>query len=318
MTNSVKVYKVKSFAFTPFNNNIDLNYLRDNGIVVTENIEEADILISQNFKHLKKYFWRFFGKKKYVVWTLEPRFDTTFVPERIVFFGTLRCHFMNIYTKDVFTSGLTFHSHNITKNLYRLNKDYVLKKKNIVALISYFKGPNSPQLLREGKDIDLIKTRSKIAMEGRKRGVLDIFGKGWPDNISKEDSREGNWKLRKFEILNNYSFNLCFENTVAPNYITEKIWDSIENYCLPIYYGNGNDIYKIFPRDSFLDYADFVKPEQLLDYIKEMTDLEYVERLNKCIAVYNNISLKGNDFVWKQRKESLDQIICRFKNIVQK
>ena len=66
---------------------------------------------------------------------------------------------------------------------------------------------------------------------------------GWPKGVSKEDSREGDWVERKKQLLDNYHFNLSFENTAAYNYMTEKIWDSIENYCLPIYYGKHTNVY---------------------------------------------------------------------------
>src|SRR5690606_22526691 len=135
--------------------------------------------------------------------------------------------------------------------------------------------------------IDLIALRSQIAMEGRKRGMIDIIGKGWPGNNSIEDSRDGNWPKRKKEILKGYNFNLCFENTIAPNYVTEKIWDSIGSYCLPIYFGKGTNIYDVFPEKSFIDYANFQSLDQLFDYIEKMETHEFVERLNKCIDVYN-------------------------------
>ncbi|NRB06573.1 MAG: hypothetical protein HRU34_04055 [Richelia sp.] len=71
-------------------------------------------------------------------------------------------------------------------------------------------------------------------------------------------------------ILQKYYFNLCFENTNWPNYCIEKIWDSIQGGCLPIYYGKGNRVYDDFPRNSFLDYSDFYRRDLLFDYIHDM------------------------------------------------
>ena len=316
MNKIIKIYKVKSFAHTPFCNANDLEYLEKNGIEITENIKDADILISQNLKHLKPYFWKYLGKKKYLVWTLEPRFNTSFQSNKKFLFGLITCHFMNIYTGDVFTSGLTFHAHNINKILTPLEGDFNISNKKAVALMSYFKGPESHELMRNGENIDLISLRSEIGLFGHERGLIDIYGKGWPNNISMEDSREGEWKLRKFQILNKYAFNLCFENTISPNYITEKIWDSIENYCLPIYYGKGNNIFNIFPKKSFLDYSDFNNPRELFDYIKSMNNLEYIERMNTCIEVYNNIAGTSQDLAWKNRKGSLDAIVSKSNKLM--
>ncbi len=105
----INIYKVKSFAYTPFENQRDIEYFNNNGIFITNNIKEADVLVSQNFKHFKQYFWKFFKSKKFLIWTFEPRFDTSFTPVKKIFFGAGSCHFMNVYTGDVFSSKLVFH-----------------------------------------------------------------------------------------------------------------------------------------------------------------------------------------------------------------
>ena len=117
--------------------------------------------------------------------------------------------------------------------------------------MSYYKGLNTEPIYIEGSNRDLISLRTKIALEGNKIGLMDVFGKGWPVSISKEDSRDGDWVHRKSELMKAYNFNLCFENTASFNYMTEKIWDSIENYCLPIYYGKHTNVYGLFPKHSF-------------------------------------------------------------------
>ena len=315
MSDLVKLYKVKSFAYTPFQKEDDLEYLRNNGIAITDNILEADIFISQNYKHLKKFFPFSLLNKKFLVWTLEPRFNTSFNSSHKYYAGLIKCYFMNIYTRDVFTTGLNFHAKDIYRKLDLLPDSFSLSNKKIVALMSHFNGLNSPSLVKDGKDIDLIKVRTKIALDGYEKGVIDIYGKGWPNGIVIENSRSGNWKDKKIKTLGNYNFNLCFENTIAHNYITEKIWDSIDNYCLPIYYGSGNNIYQFFPENSFLDYSKFKNPDDLFNYIKKMQDSEYIERMNKCIKVYNDLSAKGESFVWEQRKLTLDSFVEKINQI---
>jgi hypothetical protein len=153
---------------------------------------------------------------------------------------------------------------------------------------------------------------------GHEKGQMHVYGKGWSDGFSIEDSRLGDWGATKKNILDMYHFNLAFENTVAPRYTTEKIWDSIENYCLPVYFGNGSDIYNIFPENSFLDYSKINSPKQLFEEIQEMSTLTYMERMNKCIGVYNRISeldaSKKNIF----RQQSLESIISRLQQITLK
>ncbi len=314
--NSIKVFTEKSVRYTPFGgfHPMDLPFLEEHGIQITDDIQQADVIMSQNLKHLKKYFLRFFSRKKYLIWTLEPRFDTHFDSIVKPYLGLVKCHVMNIYTGDVFVSPLSFHAGLIDEELDPLPQDFTIPSRKIVGLMSYYQGLETPKLLKDGIDIDLIKVRSKIGLEGHKLGAMDVFGKGWPDGVSKEDSRAGNWVGRKKDILAPYFFNLCFENTVAYNYVTEKIWDSIADGCLPIYYGN-NGIYQLFPRDSFIDYSRLKGPKALFDLVENMSDTEYIGRMNACIDVYNSISGQGDAFVKEKRTLALTAITQRLKKI---
>ena len=316
----IKLYKASSFKYTPFEDfeDGDLDYLKKNGIQIVNNISEADIIISQNIKHLKRHFWRGLFGNRFLIWTLESRFDTHFEPIKKVFFNLVKCHIMNVYTRDVFVSNLTFHSGLINKTLQPLNRDFKFKSKTIIALMSFYKGLASEKLLYKSDNLDLIALRSKIALSGSENKCLDVFGKGWPNGVSKEDSREGDWVERKKSLMANYHFNLCFENTAAYNYMTEKIWDSIENYCLPVYYGKNTNAYALFPENSFIDYSKFNSPEELFQFIKEMTDEEFILRMNKCIEVYNKISEKGVTLVKVERKKTLDKIVDKIQYIINK
>jgi len=44
----------------------------------------------------------------------------------------------------------------------------------------------------------------------------------------------------KYEFIKQYKFNICPENSNAPGYVTEKIFQSIEAGCIPIYWGSNN------------------------------------------------------------------------------
>lgn len=304
-------------SYTPFggSNAIDIPYLKSAGITIITNPKEADVLVAQNRKHLVPYFYTYRRQKEYLIYTNEPRFDTSFAQVRKEVLGYVTCHIMNLYTGDVFVSPFSYHAHLITKNLEVLPPDFKLPNKKVVGLMSYYKGMEAPVLMKDGEDRDLIKRRSYIALEGHKMGVFDIYGKGWGDGISKEDSRSGDWVQRKKELLENYHFNLCFENTATARYITEKIWDSIDNYCLPIYYGKHTQIYDIFPKDSFIDYSDFKNPKELFEFIDQMTTSTYIKRMNACIKVYQEIASKGELFVHQERKKALDAIANKLKYI---
>lgn len=316
----IKVCTIGAMRYTPFGgfHEMDLPYLKAKGIAMTTKVKEADVLVSQNRKHLKRHFLKRRNKKKYLIWTLEPRFDT--YPNRIrkELFGLVRCHIMNIYTGDVFVSPLSFHAGLITKQLSPLSDDFKLSNRQLVGLMSYYKGLQTEAVIFDGRDVDLIKIRTAIGLYGHKMGKMDIFGKGWPAGVSKEDSRDGDWVGRKGNILDGYHFNLAFENTAAPRYTTEKIWDSIAAYCLPVYFGAGTQIYKLFPKDSFIDYSDLSGPEALFELIANMSESEYIERMNACIGVYNKISAGGDTYAKQQRALALDAIADRLHQMMGK
>lgn len=317
-SSKIKLYKASNFSYTPFNDFMDgdLNYLNENNIIVVTKSSEADIIISQNFKHLRKHFWRILFGKNFLIWTIEPRFNTSFKKRKNYFFGLFKCSFMNIYTQDVFVSNISVHCKIINEKLISLPSTFQITSNKIVTLMSYYKGVNAKPLIKNRENIDLIALRSRIAIDGSKQNIMDVYGKGWPDDISKEDSRDGNWGPSKKQALDNYNFNLCFENTASPNYMTEKIWDSIENYCLPIYYGKNTNAYQIFPKDSFIDYSNFNSPQELFDFVLNISNEEFISRMNRCIEVYNSISIQGETLVKSERKKTLDKIVERINEII--
>lgn len=313
----IKLYKASSFKYTPFENFMegDLDYLKKHEIEFVAEPSDADIIISQNFKHLKNYFWRTLLGANFLVWTLEPRFDTHFQNSKKYFFGFIKCHFMNIYTKDIFLSNISVHCKIINKNLDLIPPEFRIKSRKIVTLMSYYKGVDAPVLMQNGENIDLIGLRSKIAIEGSQKNAIDVYGKGWPEGISIKDSRDGNWGETKRKILEPYNFNLCFENTASHNYMTEKIWDSIENYCLPIYFAKNTNAYEIFPENSFIDYSKFNNPQELFDFVANISDEAFIERMNKCINVYNSISMQGQALVKSERKKTLDKFLEKIRTM---
>jgi hypothetical protein len=83
---------------------------------------------------------------------------------------------------------------------------------------------------------------------------------------------------------------------------------------LPIYYGKNNRIYDDFPRKSFVDVAEYSSVSELLDYVDTMTWEEYLDRLSKCIDVYNRF-LDRNNFAAEYERAVLSTV-KRVKAIV--
>lgn len=89
----------------------------------------------------------------------------------------------------------------------------------------------------------------------KKRGLLDLYGRGWPEilGLPCED---------KVATMRNYRFAICFENVAIPGYITEKIIDCFVAGTIPIYWG-APDVADYIPRAAYLDAKSYKNWEEL-------------------------------------------------------
>lgn len=272
-----------SLRYTPFTTEKGINFFLTMGIKITDLID-ADLIISGTFKKLLTLMLKFGSSKKYLLWTLEPRFSKHF-DSKISYPLLPEFHVMNVYT-GIFSDNYFYVPEYSEELKLDFEKSSELQNTKVVSLMTYQAGYQW-KFFHQGVDLDLCNLRTRIALEGYHRGVLDIYGRGWPDKLVIGKSRGKGWRRKKISILRKYHFNLCFENTNWPYYCTEKIWDSIQGGCLPIYYGKGNEIYNDFPRNSFLDYWDFGDTNLLFDYIQGMKKAEFQERMSLCIQAFN-------------------------------
>ena len=271
-----------SWCTTPFK-----KWLLDKGCEVTSNPHEANIIIIDHDDQINNPEWQ--NKKKFLV-TKEPYGSLIKKPVTYINGQPLlvsNCHVNSLLTSnyavypftrmhkkfpDLFTIA-KLHFSDIKHNWHRRNKVATMMVRYATSGTYY--QPSS-----------LIPLRQSIALYGRAAGITDIKGRGWPSGIvSKEkinypedkpftDTREKITWLRQ-----GYLFNLCFENSNIPYYVTEKIWQALVGCTLPIYYSN-DTIYETFPKGSFIDYRDFKNKAQLYQYILDMPADEYLDRLN--------------------------------------
>ncbi len=95
----------------------------------------------------------------------------------------------------------------------------------------------------------------------------------------KYPSYKGPIKSKK-EIYKKYKFAICYENARdIPGYITEKIFDCFFAGCVPIYWGAPN-VTDHIPVDTFIDRRNFKTHEELYQYLKNMSDEEYMGYLD--------------------------------------
>lgn len=96
-------------------------------------------------------------------------------------------------------------------------------------------------------------------------------------------SRESvdDWHSSKLRFLSNYKFNIAFENSQAPGYITEKLIDCYMANTVPIYWGSSGDVFP-FPKDSMICANDYASFDDLIARIKEIDEHDemYLNMLN--------------------------------------
>lgn len=93
---------------------------------------------------------------------------------------------------------------------------------------------------------------------------VDLYGRDLP-----KWAKSGGQVDNKAHAMMPYYYNLAIENYGQNDwYVSEKLWDSLLSWCLPIYYG-GSAADRLLPPGSFLRLPSL--DEQGLAYIQEVT-----------------------------------------------
>jgi hypothetical protein len=257
--------------------------------ILREAIEEV---ITNNQKKPKILF----------LWTAEPYFSTT--QARTSNLYGIPVHIFNLWNRRaIFHNGTFLYQAFPIALPSRPPPRTVWRSSLTCALITY------PQDTRS----EFTQERVAVAKHGHSKGLCDIYGKGWPPGFSRENSREGEWWKSKPGILAKYDFCLSMENCLQPFYVSEKLWDSIVNGCLPIYCDNGT-IYNDFPRQSFLDIREYKTLDDLWLAVKNMTLEEWNRRYDLCWTAMDALWKKGQGLdYWKDSVEEVNKSIEMLK-----
>ncbi|MDX2100724.1 MAG: glycosyltransferase family 10 [Leptolyngbyaceae cyanobacterium bins.59] len=93
---------------------------------------------------------------------------------------------------------------------------------------------------------------------------IDFYGRGLPDWVKSGGELQNKWYA-----MAPYTYNLAIENYAENDlYVSEKLWDSLLAWCLPIYYG-GSAADKLLPPGSFLRLPSL--DEKGIAYIRDVT-----------------------------------------------
>lgn len=74
-------------------------------------------------------------------------------------------------------------------------------------------------------------------------------------------------EYKKYEILKDYKFSLCFENRSREGYYTEKLFHAKTAGNVPIYWGDKR-VCEDFNDKGFINYANFDSLDDLVQYVK--------------------------------------------------
>ena len=163
--------------------------------------------------------------------------------------------------------------------------DQIIKPKN--KLVTWMVSNCETSGLRENYVRELIKYVD-----------LDVYGEcGTMRCTSNKDCNEA---------LIKYKFYLAFENSLCGEYMTEKLWRSLDIGLVPVVYG-GLEAYKsVLPLNSYIDVADFATPKLLAEYL---------------LMLDTNTTLYRGYFMWKYNyscgrvpRELKGATVCDFLN----
>lgn len=166
--------------------------------------------------------------------------------------------------------------------------DYYLSKKGFCNYVI----SNSISDSARDQMIQVLSSYKELASGGKYRNNV---GGPVPDKIAFEK---------------NYRFTMCFENTSAIGYTTEKIMEAFAGDTIPIYWGNP-EIAKEFNPHAFINCHDFSSFEEVLKEVKRIDsdDRLFLEMIKAPIfteASYTSNYLK-EDYLLNFLKHIFDQ-----------
>lgn len=107
-----------------------------------------------------------------------------------------------------------------------------------------------------------VESRIKAIENISKYKPVDVFGKINPNHHLPEGEKH------KLDLISNYKFSLCYENSIHPGYHTEKLLHGKIAGNIPIYYG-ANTVSKDFNEECFIA-ANNLSLEELNEKIEKI------------------------------------------------
>ncbi|HEY4195400.1 MAG TPA: glycosyltransferase family 10, partial [Mucilaginibacter sp.] len=116
---------------------------------------------------------------------------------------------------------------------------------------------------------------------------IDAPGKSMNNMPSIDSVYTGDIWERKRQFLKPYKFTISFENNSYPGYQTEKLYDAMLEWSIPVYCGDPY-IDRLFNTKSFINGFDILKPGygSLIRSLEKNSQMDFVDFRP---GVYNSI-----------------------------
>lgn len=120
--------------------------------------------------------------------------------------------------------------------------------------------------------------REAFFKELSKYKMVDAPGKSMNNMTSIDSLYHGDIWERKRQFLNPYKFTIAFENYSYPGYQTEKLYDSMLTWSLPIYCGDPH-ISEIFNTQSFINAFSLLEPNygKSVQHLEKITQMDFID-----------------------------------------
>jgi len=140
-----------------------------------------------------------------------------------------------------------------------------------------------------------IESRIRAIQNISRYKTVEVFGKA---NSNQPLPDGENYKM---DLISDYKFSLCYENSVTPGYHTEKLLHGKIAGNIPIYYGD-KTISEDFNSECFINAVD-MSDEELMELIQRIdsNNSSYIEMKNKPLF---------------KSKLTLDGVCANIKNIL--
>ena len=126
---------------------------------------------------------------------------------------------------------------------------------------------------KKTKDVALIASHDnwntrKVIVDDIQDYVNIEYAGNWRNNTRELWDK---YKDKKVNYLKQFKFNVCPENLVDDGYVTEKIFQSIQANCIPLYMGGGNYLEpKILNKDAILIWQPDEDNSDVLELFKNL------------------------------------------------